>query len=178
MLGREQQHGSRQESNKRKRHLFHRKFRQHRRLDIGRVGLGNELRHYQFRHRFKQHRFGTPGRLAELLIHHVGAPGHPFEDAHFFASGSSWRLSGPKSDQRGPFEERPTSRKPWPDTHVAEGARYSTQLTNRHTVAAKVAMVVIQPRTLVKRLFTRSPITAGSLVMSIIRRSRGGTEKP
>src|SRR3981081_4179155 len=105
-------------------------------------------------------------------------PRHPFKDAHFFALGSSWRLSGPKSDQRGPFEERPTSRKPWPDTHAARGARYSTQLTNRHTVAAKVAMVVIQPRTLVKRLFTRSPITSGSLVMSIIRRSRGGTEKP
>ena len=100
MLGREQQHGSRQESNKRKRHLFHRKFRQHRRLDIGR---GNELRHYQFRHRFKQHRFGTPGWHAELLIHHVGASWASFQGCPFFCARIIVATLRPQVGSTGPI---------------------------------------------------------------------------
>ena len=96
MLGREQQHGSRQESNKRKRHLFHRKFRQHCRLDIGRLRLGNglrhfglrnQLRHFRLRRGFGKQRFGTPRWHAELLVRYVVFKGIPLGMPFFGLTG-------------------------------------------------------------------------------------------
>ncbi len=45
-------------------------------------------------------------------------------------------------------------------------------------VAAKIAAVVIQPKTLMARPFTRSPIMAGLLVINIISSISGGVENP
>ena len=52
------------------------------------------------------------------------------------------------------------------------------QVTTSPMPAEKIATTVIQPRTLVHRLFTRSPMMAGLLVMSRIRSRSGGVEKP
>lgn len=52
------------------------------------------------------------------------------------------------------------------------------QVATRHAVAAKVTATVAQPSPLTSRPLTRSPIMFGSFVISIIRNSSGGTEKP
>jgi hypothetical protein len=51
-------------------------------------------------------------------------------------------------------------------------------LTTRQAAAVDATAVVIHPSVLVSRLFTRAPTTLRSLVINIIRKSNGGTEKP
>ena len=45
-------------------------------------------------------------------------------------------------------------------------------------LAAKIAAVVIQPRTFIQNVFTRLPMIRRLLVMSMMSNSNGGVEKP
>src|SRR4051794_20138702 len=60
---------------------------------------------------------------------------------------------------------------------IASGA-YTIHVLTRDAVARNVTTTVVQPKILVRRPLTREPRTFLSLVISIIMRSKGGTEKP
>src|SRR5689334_17957532 len=64
------------------------------------------------------------------------------------------------------------------DTNWTSIATHITHVATRPAVARKIATVVVQPRMFVQRLLTRSPVILRSFVISMIKSSKGGVEKP
>ena len=58
------------------------------------------------------------------------------------------------------------------------GTDYINHVATSPAVAAKMAIVVIQPRMFIPRVFTRLPMIFRLLVINMMSNSSGGVEKP
>src|SRR5688572_26775329 len=61
---------------------------------------------------------------------------------------------------------------------LADAQLYAIHVQSRPRLAEKMATVVVQPSIFSQRLFTCSPMILRLLVISMMRRSKGGVENP